>query len=119
LDNEVSESGAGNLIIVGGPCANTVFQDLVNAGKIPSTFTCRDASGVLGSSWTPGVSYIITVPDAFKTGQTAVLFAGYEAAETRVSTSIGQLFSTKLNSINEYSVKITGTDPSTATITII
>ncbi len=95
LDNEVGAADkAKNLVLVGGPCVNTLVQDLVNSGKLDAGYSC--AGGVLGSKWTANTAYIIAVDDAFTTGKVALVVAGTVAADTRVATTVLQNYATYL-----------------------
>lgn len=120
-----SEAGVGssvrskNLVLVGGPCANSLVQELVDAGKIPAAYTC---AGGLGSGWTSGSAYVwaIDLPaDTFTAGKIAIVAAGTDAKDTRLATSVLQQYdaSNVKGKLTGTGVKITGTDVSTATIT--
>jgi S-layer protein (TIGR01564 family) len=106
-----------NLILVGGPCANTLVQELVDTGKLNADYTC--AGRVLGSAWTPNTAYII-VTDGFTTGKYAVVVAGTAADDTVLASNALQQYDAspvKEAIANKSAVKIVGTAIATATIT--
>ncbi len=78
LDSELTadEKKANDLIVVGGPCVNTIAADLLGA-TYP---TCSEAAVAKGI---PKDAALIQVfSDKYATGKVAVLVAGYEAANT-------------------------------------
>lgn len=87
LDNEVTsaDKATKHLILVGGPCVNTLVADLNTAGKFP--YSC--------SSW-PGRNFglLQVVDDAFASGKVALVVAGTRSADTRVVTSKLQMYDT-------------------------
>jgi hypothetical protein len=117
LDSEITATDKANknLVLVGGPCANTLVQALVDAGKIDATYTC--AAGTPGDAWTADTAYIIVTDNAFATGKTVVTVAGTLAADTRLASTVLQQYATKLTGITTSEAKITGTAIATATIT--
>jgi hypothetical protein len=116
LDSEITATDKANkdFVFVGGPCANTLVQSLVDAGKISAGYTC--AGGIAGASWTANTAYIIVVDDAFATGHQAVVVAGTQAADTRLASTVLQQYATKLSTITSSTAKISGTAIATATI---
>ncbi len=101
LDSEVTATEkAKNLVLVGGPCANTLVADLAAAGKFP--YTC--------ATW-PGknVGLIKAVDDAFTTGKVALVVAGTRAEDTRLASSVLQNYATRLSTITGGAVEVTGT----------
>lgn len=96
-----------NLVLVGGPCVNTLAQELVDAGKLAidgynsTDFTC--AGGVLGPAWTENTGYIILVENAYATGKHVVIAAGTKAEQTRMATSV-------LQNYKAYADKLAGKD---------
>ena len=67
-----------NLILVGGPVVNNLVAELAVAQKTPDTAYWR--SDLVGK-------YILqSVEDAFATGKTAIVVAGYEAADTQAAS---------------------------------
>ena len=115
LDSEVTtaDKTAKNMILVGGPCANTLVQELVDAGKLGASYTC--AGKVPGSAWTPNTGYIIAVDDAFATGKVALVVAGTMAAQTRQACSTLQDYTGK--GLTGTAVKIVGSVISPVTVT--
>ena len=108
LDSEIADPTTvnKNLVLVGGPCVNSLAQRLVDDGKIGEEYTC--AGGVPGSAWETGAAYIIAVEDAFVTGKVAMLVAGTTADDTRLATSVLQQYE-QLADITASTVKVTGT----------
>jgi len=94
-----------NIVLVGGPCANSLVQALVDAGKLDASFTC--AGGTPGAAWTPGAAYVKVIDDAFATGKIALVVAGTNAADTRLATSL--LSQGKLADQTASGVKVSGT----------
>jgi hypothetical protein len=106
LDSEVTATHkAKDLIVVGGPCVNTVAQSLVDSGKLSANYTC--AGGVLGTAWSTDVGYIIVIDDAFTTGSQVLFVAGTNAAQTRTAALVLQQYSTLLAGLTGSSYKIT------------
>ncbi|MEM5805296.1 MAG: S-layer protein [Candidatus Aenigmatarchaeota archaeon] len=103
LDSELTtaaDRGAKHLILVGGPCVNTLVADLATAGKFP--YTC--------ATW-PGRDFgmIKVIDDAFATGKIAVVVAGTRAADTRLAASVLQQYATRLAGVAASTVEVTGT----------
>ena len=94
-----------NIVLVGGPCANALVQQLVDAEKLDASFTC--AGGTPGEAWTPGAAYVKVIEDAFATGRIALVVAGTDAADTRLATSL--LSQGKLEDQTAAGVKVSGT----------
>ncbi|MBI4896126.1 MAG: S-layer protein [Candidatus Aenigmarchaeota archaeon] len=85
LDSEATaDKSTKNLILVGGPAVNTLVADLGTAGK---TWT-RDQYVEAGA----GTAIIQLVDDAFTTGKSVLIVAGYEASDTRAATSFMQSY---------------------------
>ena len=106
LDSEVTATHkAKDLILVGGPCVNTIAQSLVDSGKLSANYTC--AGGVLGSAWSTDVGYIIVVDDGFTTGQQVMLVAGTKAAQTRTAALVLQQYKDLLTGLTCSSYKVT------------
>jgi S-layer protein (TIGR01564 family) len=114
LASEVGATPSKNAVLVGGPCANSLVQSLVDAGSIPAEFSC--AGGVVGTGWTSGTAYIWATE--FSNGKVAIVAAGTNAADTRLATSVLQNYdhSNVAGKLTGTGVKITGTDVSSATI---
>ena len=83
LDSEVTsaDQSANDLILMGGPCINTLVAQLATAGSFP--YTC--------ANW-PGRDFgrIQLISDAFATGKTALVIAGTRAADTDLAARIVQ-----------------------------
>lgn len=111
LDSEITTTEkAKNLVLVGGPCVNTLVANLATAGKFD--YTC--------ANW-PGSNFAIikVVDDGFTTGKVALVVAGTRAADTRLGTSVLQLYNQPAVSgkLVGTTVTVTGTTVATATIT--
>ncbi len=110
LDSEVTATEkAKNLVLVGGPCVNTLVADLATAGKFD--YTC--------ANWPAENFALIKVVDgAFTTGKVALVVAGTRADDSRLGTSVLQQYDQAAVSgkLIGTAVKITGTAVSTATI---
>jgi len=106
LDSEVSDSDktTKNLILVGGPCANTLVQELVDSGKLGSEYTC--AGGTPGSAWEANTGYVLLVNDAFAQGKAALVVAGTTGAETLNACKILQDYTNHENELTGAAVKI-------------
>ncbi len=106
LDSEVTDSDKNtkNLILVGGPCANSLVQELVDSGKLGDEYTC--AGGTPGSAWEPDTGYIMLVNDAFATGKAALIVAGSTAEETYQACSILQDYEAHASELTGTAVKI-------------
>ncbi len=80
LDTETTaaDKETKNLILVGGPAANKLVEDLATAGKTPDmAYWMSDLQG----------KYILqAVGDAFATGKTAIVVAGWEASDTQTAS---------------------------------
>jgi hypothetical protein len=77
LDSEISDVGANNLIVVGGPCANRISAQVL--GK---TFpACGADSGIAA-----GTAIIKAV--AQSSGKVALVVAGYDAVDTRRASRV-------------------------------
>ena len=72
FDSESEKYAGKNLIVVGGPCVNTVAAELLGGKKCGADFT---AATKVGEG-----QFMIAAYD--KAGKTALLVAGYEAADT-------------------------------------
>ncbi|MFQ6010129.1 MAG: S-layer protein, partial [Candidatus Aenigmatarchaeota archaeon] len=95
LDTEVDKT-ASDLILVGGPCANDLVEELAQAGKFP--YTC--------DTWpTDKFAVVSVIADAFTTGKTAVVIAGTTRTETNMGTDAVQ--QGLLDGRTETQVKIT------------
>ena len=100
LDSQVTDSvkAGSDLIVVGGPCVNTIAAALLN-----KTFpACGADSGL-----TANTALIKVFPNAFATGKTAVLIAGWEAADTDLAARVVQM--DKLSANDVPAVTVSGT----------
>ena len=83
LDSEMASADktANDVILMGGPCINTLVAELATAGKFP--YTC--------ANW-PGRDFgrVQLISDAFATGKTALVIAGTRAADTDLAARIVQ-----------------------------
>jgi hypothetical protein len=83
LDSEVTDADktGKDLILVGGPCINTLVASLATANKFP--YTC--------TNW-PGRNFgrVQLIADAFATGKTALVIAGTRADETDLAAQMVQ-----------------------------
>lgn len=108
LDTEVSDADKtnNNLVLVGGPCVNTLVASLAKDGKFD--YKCEGGAGTQ-PIW-PGENFALVkvVQDAFKVGKVAVVVAGTRAQDTDLAALAIQ--SGKLAGNNATSVKLTGTD---------
>lgn len=112
LDTEVTATEkASNLVLVGGPCANTLTATLAAKSDTDALKTC--------ATW-PGENFalIMAFDDGFTTGKVAIVVAGTRAEDTRLGTSALQQYNLApvKDKLTGTAVKITGTAVSTATI---
>ncbi len=75
MDSDVTDAqrNTSNIIVVGGPCVNTLAAELLNL-DFPA---CGADSG-----WSEGDQYIEEYTNQFAKGNTALLVAGWEAEDT-------------------------------------
>jgi hypothetical protein len=78
LDSDAPALGTDNLIIVGGPCANTAAADFMTAKNGAASASCAEG-------FEAGKAMISSVE---KTGHVAILVAGYEATETQGASRV-------------------------------
>jgi hypothetical protein len=103
LDSEVTaaDKAAYHLVLVGGPCVNSLVADLKAAGKFD--YGCADWPG-------ENFAYFQVIDDAFTSGKVAVVLAGTRAEDTRLACSVAQNYDAyKTQFGNATKVKITGT----------
>jgi len=104
LDSDVMSAKATytakNLVLVGGPCKNTVVADLAATGSFP--YTC--------ANW-PARNFglIKVIDDAYNPGKVVVVVAGTTRTETKVACAALQLYDTKLVGQTASTVEVTGT----------
>jgi hypothetical protein len=103
LDTDITDPATvtKNIVLIGGSCANSLVQKLVDAGKIDAKFTCT--GGTPGAGWETGKGYVFYVPDAFATGYDAIVIAGTNAIDTRNACSVMQKYDN-----TEIAAKLTG-----------
>jgi len=98
MDSEVADVTAQNLIVVGGPCVNTVAAELLG-----NPANCADG-------FTPGVARVKWFDNS---GAYAMLVAGYSGEDTRLA---GRVISHRADELTGDEVEIEGTTYSDATI---
>ena len=101
LDSEVTAAQkAMNMVLVGGPCVNSVVADLASSGAFK--YTC--------SGW-PGrnFGYISALDGPYTTGKVVVVVAGTTAADTRLAADVFQQWNTLLSGNSNAAVEVTGT----------
>ncbi len=91
LDSEVADAWAQNLIVVGGPCVNTVAAELMG-----SPATCTEG-------FTPGKAVVKLLE---KNGKVAMLVAGYSGADTRLA---GKVVAQQPEKLSGMEVEVEGT----------
>lgn len=100
LDSEITsaDKSSYDLVLVGGPCVNTLVASLATEGKFD--YKC--------DSW-PAKNFgiIKLVNDAFATGKTSLVVAGTRAADTDLASRVVQ-DGTKLEGITKASAEVTG-----------
>jgi hypothetical protein len=86
LDSEVGDTDKSekNIVLVGGPCANTLVRTLLES----TAATCLSDFEDMG--YTSGSAMMKFVEDAWGTGKAALIVAGYDAADTRNACSVLQ-----------------------------
>lgn len=109
LDTEMTDAvkTGNNLVLVGGPCVNTLVASLATDGKFD--YKCDASAAGTQPEW-PAENFGIVkvVQDAFATGKVAVVVAGTRAADTKLASLAIQ--SGKLAGNNATSAKLTGAD---------
>lgn len=98
LDSEIADVKAQNLLVVGGPCVNSVAAALLN-----NPTKCDDG-------FTPGKARIKLFDNA---GKVAMLVAGYSGADTRLA---GKVVAHRAKELSGMEVEVEGTTFSDATI---
>lgn len=98
LDSEIASVSAQNLIVVGGPCVNTVAAELMgNPANCAEGFTAGKAKVKLFENG----------------GKVAMLVAGYSGADTRLA---GKVVAHRWKELSGKEVEVEGTTYSDATI---
>ena len=100
LDSEISSVSAQNLIVVGGPCVNTVAAELMG-----------NPAGDCTAGFVPGKARVKLFEHA--NGNMAMLVAGYNGADTRLA---GKVVANRPGELSGMEVQIEGTTASSATI---
>lgn len=98
LDTEISDVSANNLIVVGGPCANSVAKKVLGI----TGDGCGASSGIA-----PNTGIIKAV--AQSGGKVALVVAGYEAADTKRATRVLANYDAYKADLTGSSVVVTGT----------
>jgi hypothetical protein len=87
LDSEITSSDKTNydLVLMGGPCVDSLVEELYDLGLFP--YSCVDADGM----W-PGRDFgrVDVITDAFATGKTALVIAGTRPQDTDLAARIVQ-----------------------------
>lgn len=113
LDTEAeADKTTKHLILVGGPAVNTLVAELGTAGKTMSLTDWR-ATDTAGAYTHKGEAIIQVVDNAFTTGKSALVVAGFDAADTTRATNIllkHKTYSTQLKT--KAKVVVTGTTAS-------
>ncbi|MDI6798850.1 MAG: S-layer protein [Candidatus Aenigmarchaeota archaeon] len=97
-----------HLILVGGPCANSLVAELAAAGKLKD----KEGNALTCDAWVRArepKGIITAIEDAFATGKIAVVVAGLEAEDTRAATATLQKYEDFLSAITTSSVETGGT----------
>ncbi|MDI6825689.1 MAG: S-layer protein [Candidatus Aenigmarchaeota archaeon] len=94
LDTEIADPATvnKNLVLIGGSCANSLVQKLVDDGKLDTKYGCP--GGVPAEGWEKGKGYIFLIENAFATGYSVIVIAGTDAIDTRNACSVMQQFDT-------------------------
>jgi hypothetical protein len=107
LDSEVTSTHkAKNIVLVGGPCANSVTAEVANAGQLVD----KDGTQLTCSAWsglTRKFGLISAVDGAFTTGKTAVVVAGSTRVETRIATEVLMKYDTLLTGVTDSAAEVT------------
>ena len=107
LDSEITSTDKNekNLILVGGPCVNTLVRELMNA-QLSSCVTDFEQSG----KYPAGTAMIKLYESAFGTSNVALVVAGHEAADSRAATGVLQAY-------DNYKTTLVGKEVKVATAT--
>lgn len=105
LDSEItsSDEASHDLILVGGPCVNTLVASLATASGNATAmypYTC--------ASW-PARNFgsVRVIDNAFATGHQVVVVAGTRAADTRLAANVMQQYDTLLAGQTSSAVEVT------------
>ncbi len=109
-DMTTEKKAAKDLVVVGGPCINSVAADVLGL-TYPA---CGAASGI-----TANTAMIKEVDNKYASGQNIVLVAGWSASDTRLAADVLQNYDQATVSgklVGKSSVTVSGTSVATATI---
>jgi len=110
LDTEVTQTDKNtkHLILVGGPCVNSLVKDLLNTAWNVSD-SCAAWLDSTSDHYIPsGQAMIKLIDDAFATGKSALIVAGTKAADTRAACSVLQKYD-DYTTLTGTEVKVVGT----------
>ncbi|MBS3056309.1 MAG: S-layer protein [Candidatus Aenigmarchaeota archaeon] len=112
LDKDVTSADKAekNIILVGGPCVNTLVKDLLN-----TAWGSSNSCSTWSEKYQSGEAIIQLIDNAFGTGTSALIVAGTDAADTLQATSALQQYNTKLKDTSGTMVKIVNGVITTAT----
>ena len=100
LDSEVKSTGAQNMVVVGGPCVNSVAAKLMGNPKVCTT------------GFSPGKAVVKMYEDA-TTKKMAMLVAGYSGKDTRLA---GKVIAHRYSELKGTELEVSGTTYSDATL---
>ncbi len=100
LDSEVKSTGAQNMIVVGGPCVNSVSAKLMGNPKVCTT------------GFSPGKAVVKMYEDA-TTKKMAMLVAGYSGKDTRLA---GKVIAHRYSELKGMELEVSGTTYTDATL---
>ncbi|MFH2028495.1 MAG: S-layer protein [Nanoarchaeota archaeon] len=103
LDSELTldDKELNNIIIIGGPCANSLAAELAAMGRIKN---CEEAV----AESMPGEAYIDLVENAFADGKHAIVVQGYTSDDTRKAAYLLQNYEAYKEKLNARSIKVKG-----------
>ena len=105
LDSDISDIAAQNLLVVGGPCANSVAATLMgNPSDCAEGFVDGEAILKLWSQ---------------DNGNVALLVAGYSAADTRRASKVIANYKDYAEELKGDEVKVKGTTLSDITVSMV
>jgi hypothetical protein len=104
LDTEIGDTqkSENNIVLVGGPCANTLVRTLLNS----TAATCLSDFEALG--YTSGSAMIKYVANAWGTGKAALIVAGRDAADTRKACAVLEDYGAYATTLKGTQVKVVG-----------
>ena len=100
LDKEVvdADKTTKNLILVGGPVVNTLVKDLATSNK------AWDVNRWMTEG--QGTAVLQLVSDAFATGKSALVVAGFSAADTRTVANVLQQYDSNTSELTGKSLAV-------------